>query len=104
MMGTLRLVFLCAIVVLPSFTAGAQDAAVCGPRQDVIDRLKRAYGEYRVATGLAADGRIVEVFSSDDGWTILLTEPSGRSCIAAVGEPGHSWQRISSPGRRDVIH
>ena len=37
--------------------------------------------------GLGITGNLVEVFVSDKGaFTILLSDPSGRSCIATTGQ------------------
>jgi len=49
------------------------------------------YRESPVAVGLASNGKLLEVLTSEDGstWTILLTSPNGISCLFAAGS---SWQ------------
>ena len=60
----------------------------CFPRDEFLTGLSDRYEEKPVAVGLANTGQILEVFRSRDGatWTIILTDPEGISCLAAVGE------------------
>lgn len=70
-----------------SCTSYAQVA--CGPRTDVVKRLAEKYQELQVAMGLSISGKLVEVFVSKKGaFTVLLSEPNGKSCIATTG---HNW-------------
>ncbi len=51
-----------------------------------------------MANGLASTGNLVELLISSGGtWTILVTNPSGITCVAAVGE---DWQemKLKLPG------
>ena len=50
----------------------------------------------RIALGLASGGRLVEVFSTEDGstWTLLLTAPDGTSCMMAEGQ---GWSALPGP-------
>ena len=50
--------------------------------------------------GLASNGKLVEVFSSDDGstWTIVLTAPGGVSCIIAAGKYWENLPPAEEPG------
>lgn len=66
---------------------------VCGERSEVIKTLAKAYKENPTAMGLAAGGGMLEVFSSPAGsWTILVTQPTGTSCIVAAGE---EWEAMA---------
>ena len=71
------------------------DAAVslpCGSRATMAATLERNYKEIPVSVALANDGNMVEVYSSATGsWTIVITSPSGRSCLVAAGE---AWQPL----------
>ncbi len=60
----------------------------CDVRDEFIAKLGKGYSEKPVAVGLASTGNIVEVLKSIDGktWTIIITDPHGVSCLAAVGE------------------
>ncbi len=74
---------------------------VCGERSGVIKTLAKAYKENPTAMGLAAGGGMLEVFSSPAGsWTILVTQPTGTSCIVAAGE---EWESIT-PNVADTEH
>ncbi|MGH6882770.1 hypothetical protein [Hypericibacter sp.] len=74
---------------LPLAPAKAEPA--CGHRADVLKELSERYKEASVALGLASNGSLLEVFSSNGGatWTIIATSPSGTSCLVAAGE---DWQ------------
>jgi hypothetical protein len=76
-------------LVLPLAAAKAEPA--CGHRVDVLKELSERYKEAPVALGLASNGSLLEVLSSDGGttWTIIVTSPDGTSCLVAAGE---DWQ------------
>ena len=68
---------------------------VCGKRADIVKRLNSGFEEQRRSAGLATDGNLVEVFSSEKGtWTIIFTRPGGPTCLVAVGD---HWQQINEP-------
>lgn len=78
-----------------AFMAGAQPASaqsaeriVCKTHGDVVDQLGQRYEEQRVALGLASNGGLVEVYSTQSGstWTIVITTPGGLSCPVSAGE------------------
>jgi hypothetical protein len=68
-------------------------APLCAPDEAVSKQLERGYGELPIARGLASDGKLLQVFASEDGlsWTVVLTRPDGVSCIAASGR---HWQTV----------
>lgn len=74
-----------AAVAAPAF---AQNAANCGNRTQVVERLAEGYGETRQSIGLGANNRVVEVFASlETGtWTITVTMPNGMTCLVASGQ------------------
>ena len=74
-------------------TPQAQPRA-CTDRTAALDHLANKYAEAPVAMGLASNGGVLEVLSNDNGhtWTILLTMPSGMSCMLATGE---DWERLN---------
>lgn len=49
--------------------------------------LDGRYSEQRVAVGLESNGRLFEIFATDDGatWTMVITTPDGASCVVAAG-------------------
>ena len=79
---------LCSALTL---TAAPAEARSCGERARIVERLQEAYGEQRTAAGLAANNGIVEVFTSAEtgSWTIIVTLPTGQSCLVAAGE---NWE------------
>lgn len=83
----LKKAMLLGLLVLPlSLPANAQN--VCTARDEVLGHLNNKYSEAPVAMGLANNGGVIEVLSSGAGttWTIIITMPSGVSCLLAAGE------------------
>jgi hypothetical protein len=74
--------------------ASAQSA--CFERAALMKHLDGKFSEAPVAAGLAANGSVLEVFSSADGntWTIVLTQPNGATCVMASGE---AWMGLKGP-------
>jgi len=65
----------------------AEQRTICGERADFVERLKDGYAEEPVSVGLAANGSVIEVFTADSGtFSIIITQPSGVSCLVASGE------------------
>ena len=79
--------------------ASAQNA--CFERGALIKHLKGKFNEDPVAAGLAANGSVLEVFTSPEGitWTIVLTQPNGTTCVMASGE---SWMGLPAPVKGKV--
>ena len=64
----------------------------CDLRKSLLAKLDTGYDEHPVASGLASSGNLIEILTSSGGtWTILITNPNGITCIAAVGE---DWQDV----------
>lgn len=77
-----------AIYLATTTQVAAQAQRNCGPRATVIERLASSYGETRQSVGIGSNNAMVEVFSSDEtgSWTILVTMPTGLSCLVASGQ------------------
>lgn len=67
--------------------------AVCDSRTKILEHLDAKYAEKPVALGMAANGSLVEILSTDDGatWTIVITHPNGTTCLMAAGE---HWETL----------
>jgi hypothetical protein len=67
--------------------SGCRAAKICGERDVIIERLKPRYGEVQTGAGMTNTNGIVEVFASEETgtWTIIVTLPSGQSCLVAAG-------------------
>ncbi len=79
------LIFGMAAVAPPAFAAG------CAPRDGVVQRLQQSYSETLTAGGLQKSHPVdtmIEVWSSAEtgSFTVLVTHPSGISCIVASGQ------------------
>ena len=89
--------------LLLSILVGAQPAhsqtagqIVCTPHGQVVDLLGQRFDEKRVALGVASNGGLVEVFTTQNGstWTIVVTTPGGLSCPVTAGQ---DWFTITPP-------
>lgn len=74
------------------WTAAANAQSACGVRAKFIETLAKNYQEEPSAFGIAGQRNLVELFVSKAGtWTMLVTHPSGMSCIVAAGQ---SWEQF----------
>ena len=57
--------------------------------------LSKGYSERPVAFGVQGDGSLMQIFASKEGntWSVVLTNPSGVSCIVADGVRWESLPR-----------
>jgi len=100
MLRYIRLAAITMIATLITTAAGA--AQPCASRSDFVAFLKDHFGEVEVGQGLSNRGHLVEVFVSPAGsWTILLSQPDGRSCLVDAGE---AWAMVPPAGQlREAI-
>lgn len=77
-----------ALTACLSFAAPASAQQNCAPRAVVLQHLAEKFGEARQSIGIAKQGRVFEVFASDEtgSWTIIVTLPNGMTCLVAAGE------------------
>lgn len=77
-----------ALFIVSTTQASAQAQPNCGPRDAVIKKLAEGYGETRQSVGIGSNNAMVEVFASDEtgSWTILVTQPTGLTCLVASGQ------------------
>ena len=79
--------------------AYAQSSPNCAPREVLAGKLFDKYGEERTAGGLQSANRLVEIFSSaaTGSFTILITLPSGQSCVVFAGENWLEFEPTEGP-------
>lgn len=98
-----KIIFALSFLVLTSFAFPVFAQNLCGERVDIIDTLQKRYQEIPVSMGLAGNGGIVEVFASQKGsWTILLTRPTGVSCVVSAGEAWESLKGIAPTSEHGI--
>lgn len=93
---------LLALLVVVMVASKSDAATQCGPYGAVSKMLTVKFGEAPRASGtIGKDAalRIMQAWVSDDGsWTILITAPTGRSCIAIAGQ---DWEDVPfEPGQK----
>ena len=79
-------------LLLTAQAANAQE--VCTVRDAAVVQLEKQFGEQVAGRGLAANGKLMlELFVGETGsWTVLVSEPDGRTCILASGK---AWQGLA---------
>lgn len=67
--------------------AAHPEGIACGARAAIVAQLTERYHETRRGIGIAANNAVLEVFASEESGTfsILVTLPSGQSCLIASG-------------------
>ncbi|MDX6752265.1 hypothetical protein SH611_20870 [Geminicoccaceae bacterium 1502E] len=90
------------LLVLYGVRAGATQNtqmadARCHDYRELRRQLVEDYREEPVSTALAADGRLLQVFASEEfqTWTMLVVEPRGFGCLMATGR---AWQDLEALG------
>ena len=71
-----------------SHSADAQSAGIIVDREAVAKELSEKHREKTVGMGLADNGGVLELFTSEGGetWTVLLTMPNGASFVVGTGK------------------
>jgi len=109
----LTALFVCLAVCMTGGSAAAQylknpdlknpgpgNRMVCAERSDILRKLANNFDEAQIAMGLGDGGRVIEVFVSPSGsFTVLLSFPTGHSCIAATGE---GWRSTETRASRET--
>ncbi len=87
----LRAIAAASALLLSAQSANAQQ--VCAPHEKAALQLEEKFDEQVIGRGLTPNGKAMfELFVGESGsWTVLVSDPSGRSCVVVSGE---SWQRI----------
>ena len=84
-MRTIKAALVAAAVLVPANVQAQTNH--CADRGVITDRLEANYGEKFAGGGLRNSNSIFEVWmSSETGtWTIIMTQPNGKSCVMAAG-------------------
>lgn len=61
---------------------------VCAEREKLVAELQKSHGETRQSVGLQRNNGVVETFANTETgtWTIIVSLPTGVSCLVAAGE------------------
>jgi hypothetical protein len=89
-----RFLTLIAAMMLLSTTPALAQQMACGDRNDLLAHLKDKFKESATGAGMTGNGAVMELMTSDSGsWTLILTFPTGRSCLVATGDGWELWQK-----------
>ena len=85
---TIALVGLLLGSIYFSHSADAQSGGIIVDREAVAKELSEKHREETVGMGLADNGGVLELFTSEGGetWTVLLTMPNGASFVVGTGK------------------
>lgn len=78
-----------ALFVLLTPSAYAEPGSpICAERTSLISQLETRHGEVRRSVGLQQNSGVIETYANAEtgSWTIIITLPTGLSCLVAVGE------------------
>lgn len=90
--ATLILAAFATLVLSAAVATPARAESICGERSRFLEQLHQQYGENPTAVGLVSNGTVLEVLTSTKGsWTILVTQPSGVTCLVASGD---AWEAL----------
>jgi hypothetical protein len=82
--------FLSAVLVVASTTATLSQELLCMPRNEMFSYLSELDGQTVVASGVSADGLMMELYVSETGsWSAVMTTPTMISCIVESGNDMH---------------
>ena len=77
---------LAMVSLLGALSATVHAQAPCDQRGKVVDELHQNFHEVQVGTKLMPGGQLLELFVSPAGtWTMLMSLPTGKSCLIAAG-------------------
>ena len=66
----------------------------CGDRAKITERLAKKYQEVQRGIGITNGNNFIEFFVSPSGsWSVLVTPPTGPSCLV---ESGEGWEDIAA--------
>lgn len=89
--------FVAALVFGAAATAPPAEAQViCGPRDDLTQKLERDFGEVQRGLGLKGSTALYELWVSENtgSWTFIVSLPDGNACLVASGR---HWRDVPQP-------
>ena len=77
--------------LMAGFFLPAAAQPICGPRDAILDGLRKRHGEVVIWSGINSRGSYVELYQSQQRtWSLLVT--TGRnSCLFSAGEAGQQF-------------
>ena len=92
LLGFIVVVLVVSLLLMVLGLRAATAGSACTDRRTLATALEKTHSEVPVSIGLERTGLVIEVFASPTGsFTIVLTRPSGESCVMAAGE---SWEDL----------
>jgi hypothetical protein len=88
-----------AVVAMAANISVAHAQPPCGDHRELVAHLAEKYRERQFAYGTVGNVAIMEVYVSEKGtWTVIMTDPGGKSCIIAAGDGWEVTVTANLPG------
>jgi hypothetical protein len=85
-----------ALLTLATPSLAQQVRIPCDQRAKIVTALGKDFREMQVGYGLTPAGQLLELFASAQGsWTLLLSLPTGKSCLIANGDDWNVQDRTA---------
>lgn len=88
--GKITALAVAAAVAAPALIAtdASAQGRVCAERAKLVAELANSHGETRQSVGLQRNNGVIETFANTEtgSWTIIVSLPTGVSCLVAAGE------------------
>ncbi len=96
--------FIVAISLLMGMPSLAVSQTICIDRTDMLDRLAAEFEEHLAEVKMIEDQGLLEFLKSPTKgtWTMILTKPSGTSCVIATGEGLTATGTDGSDSKTDI--
>jgi hypothetical protein len=88
-----------AVAAMVTTISVAHAEPPCGDHRELVAYLGEKYQERQFAYGTVGNVAIMEVYVSQAGtWTVVVTDPVGKSCILAAGDGWEASATANLPG------
>jgi hypothetical protein len=88
-----------AVAAMAATVSVAHAQPPCGDHKELVAHLAEKYQERQYAYGTVGNVAIMEIYVSETGtWTVIMTDPAGKSCIMAAGDGWEATVTADLPG------
>src|SRR5262245_47561763 len=88
-----------AMAVMAASISVAPAQPPCGDHKELVAHLAEKDQERQYGYGTVGNVAIMEIYVSETGtWTVIMTDPNGKSCIMAAGDGWQATVTADLPG------
>ena len=91
-----RMVIAAMAAMSAAFVPASAQVGACGDGAGLIGHLEKEWGEDIAALALEDRGGLVQILTNPETgtWSLLVTQPSGLTCLMMSGQ---AWEAIEPP-------